>query len=90
MSDVRGAVLHGPRGVRFEEVPTPKIQKPTDAVLRIAAACVCGSDLWPYRGVQPVTHRPRSATSTAASSRRSGAAASAPTPCWSASARRSR
>jgi threonine dehydrogenase-like Zn-dependent dehydrogenase len=51
---MRGAVIHGARDVRFEEVPTPTIQKSTDAVIRVAAACVCGSDLWPYRGVQPV------------------------------------
>ncbi|HYA68575.1 MAG TPA: zinc-dependent alcohol dehydrogenase family protein [Acidimicrobiales bacterium] len=51
---MRGAVIHGPRDVRFEDVPTPKIQAPTDAVIRVAAACVCGSDLWPYRGIAPV------------------------------------
>jgi threonine dehydrogenase-like Zn-dependent dehydrogenase len=52
---MRGAVIHGPRDVRFEERPTPKIEKPTDAVIRISAACVCGSDLWPYRGANPIT-----------------------------------
>jgi threonine dehydrogenase-like Zn-dependent dehydrogenase len=41
--------------VRFEERPAPKILQPTDAVIRISAACVCGSDLWPYRGINPVT-----------------------------------
>jgi threonine dehydrogenase-like Zn-dependent dehydrogenase len=50
---MQGAVLYGPRDVRFEERDDPKIIKPTDAVIRIAAACVCGSDLWPYRGIQP-------------------------------------
>jgi threonine dehydrogenase-like Zn-dependent dehydrogenase len=55
MSSMRGAVIHGPRDVRFEERPTPKIEKPTDAVIRITAACVCGSDLWPYRGANPIT-----------------------------------
>src|SRR3989441_2007336 len=54
---MQGAVLYGPRDVRFEERDDPKIIKPTDAVVRIAAACVCGSDLWPYRGIQP-TARP--------------------------------
>jgi threonine dehydrogenase-like Zn-dependent dehydrogenase len=49
---MRGTVLYGPRDVRFEEIPEPKILKPTDAIIRIAAACVCGSDLWPYRGIQ--------------------------------------
>src|SRR5438445_2589249 len=51
---MRGAVLYGPRDVRFEERETPKIVNPTDAIIRISAACVCGSDLWPYRGMQPV------------------------------------
>src|SRR2546430_9482451 len=52
---MRGAVLYGPRDVRFEERETPKITKPTDAIIRISATCVCGSDLWPYRGIQPIT-----------------------------------
>ena len=51
---MRGAVLYGPRDVRFEQRDEPKIMKPTDAVIRMAATCVCGSDLWPYRGLQPV------------------------------------
>ncbi len=51
---MRGAILHGPRDVRFEERETPKIIKPTDAIIRISATCVCGSDLWPYRGIQPI------------------------------------
>jgi threonine dehydrogenase-like Zn-dependent dehydrogenase len=49
-----GTVLYGPRDVRFETVADPKILKPTDAIIRMAASCVCGSDLWPYRGAQPV------------------------------------
>src|SRR3989475_9631419 len=52
---MRGAVLYGPRDVRFEERETPKIVKPTDAIIRISATCACGSDLWPYRGIQPIT-----------------------------------
>ncbi|HSJ76808.1 MAG TPA: zinc-dependent alcohol dehydrogenase family protein [Gemmatimonadales bacterium] len=52
---MRGAVLYGPGDVRFEERPAPTILEPTDAVLRISATCVCGSDLWPYRGIQPIT-----------------------------------
>jgi len=51
---MRGAVLYGPRDLRFEERETPKIVKPTDAIIRISATCVCGSDLWPYRGIQPI------------------------------------
>jgi threonine dehydrogenase-like Zn-dependent dehydrogenase len=50
---MRGAILYGPRDVRFEERETPTIIKPTDAIIKISAACVCGSDLWPYRGIQP-------------------------------------
>jgi threonine dehydrogenase-like Zn-dependent dehydrogenase len=52
---MRGAVLYGPGDVRFEERATPAIIEPTDAVIRLSATCVCGSDLWPYRGVNPVT-----------------------------------
>jgi threonine dehydrogenase-like Zn-dependent dehydrogenase len=52
---MQGTMLYGPRDVRFEERPDPKIIEPTDAILRISAACVCGSDLWPYRGIDPVT-----------------------------------
>ncbi len=52
---MRGAVIHGPRDVRFEERAAPTIEKPTDAIIRISAACVCGSDLWPYRGANPIT-----------------------------------
>jgi len=51
---MQGAVLHGPRDVRFEEREVPQIMKPTDAVIRISSACVCGSDLWPYRGIAKV------------------------------------
>jgi threonine dehydrogenase-like Zn-dependent dehydrogenase len=51
---MRGAVLYGAKDVRFEEVPVPDIRQPTDAIIRISAACVCGSDLWPYRGISPV------------------------------------
>ena len=47
-----GTVLYGPGDVRYEERDEPKILKPTDAIIRIAATCVCGSDLWPYRGLQ--------------------------------------
>ena len=47
-------VLHGPRDVRYEHVEEPKILKPTDAIIKLSATCVCGSDLWPYRGLQPM------------------------------------
>ncbi|GCF10158.1 zinc-dependent alcohol dehydrogenase family protein [Dictyobacter arantiisoli] len=49
---MRATVYHGPRDMRVENVPDPKIEQPTDAVLRVSLACICGSDLWPYRGVQ--------------------------------------
>jgi threonine dehydrogenase-like Zn-dependent dehydrogenase len=52
---MKGAVLYGPRDVRFERRDDPRIVAPTDAVIRVAATCVCGSDLWPYRGTDPVT-----------------------------------
>lgn len=51
---MRGAVLYGRGDIRFEERPEPTIAAPTDALIRLAATCVCGSDLWPYRGIQPV------------------------------------
>jgi threonine dehydrogenase-like Zn-dependent dehydrogenase len=51
---MRGAVLYGPRDVRFEERDVPRIVKPTDIIIRITATCVCGSDLWPYRGIQSI------------------------------------
>jgi threonine dehydrogenase-like Zn-dependent dehydrogenase len=51
---MRGTVLYGPRDIRFEDRETPRIEEPTDAVIRIAATCVCGSDLWPYRGINKV------------------------------------
>jgi len=51
---MKGTVLYGPRDVRFEERPEPRIDKPTDAIIRISATCVCGSDLWPYRGIQSI------------------------------------
>ena len=52
---MRGAVLYGPRDVRSKERDEPKIIEPTDAIIRISATCVCGSDLWPYRGIDAPT-----------------------------------
>ncbi|HUR03647.1 MAG TPA: zinc-dependent alcohol dehydrogenase family protein [Nonomuraea sp.] len=51
---MRGVLMHAPGDFRVEEREDPKILLPTDAVLRLSAACVCGSDLWPYRGVEPI------------------------------------
>jgi threonine dehydrogenase-like Zn-dependent dehydrogenase len=51
---MKGTVLYGPHDVRFEDVEDPKILAPTDAIIRMAVTCVCGSDLWPYRGIQQI------------------------------------
>jgi len=51
---MRGVVLHAPGDIRVEQREDPRIEQPTDAVLRLAATCVCGSDLWPYRGTDAV------------------------------------
>src|SRR3954465_15703476 len=48
---MRGTLMYGPREVHVEDVPEPSIVEPTDAIIRVSAACVCGSDLWPYRGI---------------------------------------
>jgi len=48
-------MLHGPGDVRYENVPEPKILKPTDAIIRLSVTCICGSDLWPYRGFNDIT-----------------------------------
>lgn len=52
---MHATVLYGPRDVRFVERDDPKVVTPTDAVIRLSATCVCGSDLWPYRGIREVT-----------------------------------
>ncbi len=51
---MRGVVMHGAGDVRVEDVAEPTIVEPTDAVIRLAATCICGSDLWPYRGADPI------------------------------------
>jgi len=51
---MRGTMLHAPGDIRVEERAKPTIQASGDAIIRISAACVCGSDLWPYRGIEPV------------------------------------
>src|SRR5436190_5830986 len=51
---MKGTMLYGPRDVRFEERDTPRISKATDAIIKVSATCVCGSDLWPYRGVNVI------------------------------------
>jgi threonine dehydrogenase-like Zn-dependent dehydrogenase len=51
---MRGAVLHAPGDVRVEDREDPRIEQPTDAIIRLSATCVCGSDLWPYRGIEKI------------------------------------
>ncbi|MFJ9611603.1 zinc-dependent alcohol dehydrogenase family protein [Kitasatospora sp. NPDC101176] len=48
---MRATVIHGPNDIRIEQVPDAVVQRPTDAVVRVVSACICGSDLWAYRGV---------------------------------------
>lgn len=54
---MRAVIMHSPGDVHVEDVPDPTIVKPTDAVIRLAASCICGSDLWPYRGVVQPNHQ---------------------------------
>ncbi len=49
---MRATLIHGPGDIESAEVDDPKIEKPTDALVRVTASCICGSDLWPYRGIQ--------------------------------------
>ncbi|MER7251066.1 zinc-dependent alcohol dehydrogenase family protein [Kribbella sp. NPDC000426] len=51
---MRATVIHAPFDVRLEELADPKIEGPGDAVVKVVASCICGSDLWPYRGEPPV------------------------------------
>lgn len=55
---MRGVIMHGPGDVRVEDRADPAVEEPTDAVIRLAATCICGSDLWPYRGVEEVQDSP--------------------------------
>ena len=52
---MRATTIHAPRDIRLEERPTPTIEAPTDAIVRVTAGCICGSDLWPYRGENDIT-----------------------------------
>jgi threonine dehydrogenase-like Zn-dependent dehydrogenase len=58
-------MLYGPRDIRFEEREDPKIIHPTDAIIRLAATSVCGSDRWPYRGINAVRSQRRWVTNIA-------------------------
>ncbi len=55
---MRGVVMYAPGDVRVEEREDPSIVDATDAIVRLTATCICGSDLWPYRGIEPVDHTP--------------------------------
>jgi threonine dehydrogenase-like Zn-dependent dehydrogenase len=68
---MRGVIMHAPGDVRVEERDDPTVVEPTDAVIRVTAACICGSDLWPYRGIDKVEGPTPMGHSTSASSRRS-------------------
>jgi threonine dehydrogenase-like Zn-dependent dehydrogenase len=46
-------MMHGAGDVRVEDVPDPVLRQPTDAVVRVLRACICGSDLWPYGSMAP-------------------------------------
>ncbi|HEY0951983.1 zinc-dependent alcohol dehydrogenase family protein [Nocardioides sp.] len=52
---MRATTIHGTRDIRLAEVPDPTISAPTDAIVRVVAGCICGSDLWPYRGENDIT-----------------------------------
>ena len=49
---MRRVVMYAPGDVRVEDVDEPQILKPTDAIIRLSASCICGSDLWAYRGIE--------------------------------------
>ncbi len=51
---MRATTIHAARDIRVEEVPDPVLKRPTDAIIRVTAGCICGSDLWPYRGENPI------------------------------------
>jgi threonine dehydrogenase-like Zn-dependent dehydrogenase len=51
---MRGAVLYAPGDVRPETLDDPKIVEPTDAIISLSVTCICGSDLWPYRGANAI------------------------------------
>lgn len=55
---MRGVIMHGPGDVRVEERPNPTIIETTDAIIRVSATCICGSDLWPYRGADHTDRTP--------------------------------
>ena len=55
---MRAVVMYAPGDVRVDQTERPTIVEPTDAIIKLAATCICGSDLWPYRGADHVDHQP--------------------------------
>lgn len=55
---MRGVIMHAPGDVRVEHRDMPSIIEPSDAIIRLSATCICGSDLWPYRGIEHADHAP--------------------------------
>src|SRR3712207_4278557 len=53
---MKAALMYGAGDVRVADVPEPSIVEPTDAVVRVTSACICGSDLWPYADMAPDEH----------------------------------
>ncbi len=51
---MRATTIHAPRDIRLSDVPDPVIKRPTQAIIKVTAGCICGSDLWPYRGENPI------------------------------------
>ena len=82
---MRGVVMYAPGDVRVEERPDPRILQPTDAIIRLSGTCICGSDLWPYRGIEAVEGPSPMAMNTPGSWRRSAARSprSGPASSWS-------
>jgi threonine dehydrogenase-like Zn-dependent dehydrogenase len=67
---MRAVMMYGPRDVRVEDRPDPALMNHTDAIIEVSAACVCESDLWPYRGTDQSANRSRWAMNTSVSSSR--------------------
>jgi threonine dehydrogenase-like Zn-dependent dehydrogenase len=55
MLHMRATTIHAPGDIRVSEVADPTLEGPTDAIVKVTAGCICGSDLWPYRGENPIT-----------------------------------
>jgi threonine dehydrogenase-like Zn-dependent dehydrogenase len=71
---MRATIMYKAGDVRIENVPDASIQAPTDALIRVTRACICGSDLWPYNDLEPTPEGRRWVMRRSGSSRRSAAA----------------